>query len=159
MTSGIYLIRCKETNKVYVGSSKNIERRWQQHRSMLSKNAHHSTKLQYAWNKYGEMAFEFEIAEEVVDGFLLVVEQAWINKLDACVSGLNCAPCAGQLNHKEGELDATFRIRLTDTEKEKAERWAKYYSLALSTFIRWLIQLLPDDPPEIPKPSIKFPKP
>ena len=69
MTAGIYIIQCKATGKVYVGSSENIEKRWLQHKYSLKKNTHHSKKLQNAWNKYGETEFEFQIVEEVIDGF------------------------------------------------------------------------------------------
>jgi group I intron endonuclease len=95
MTSGVYLIRCKPTGKVYVGSSKNMEKRWTQHRVLLNRNQHHSFKLQSAWNKYGENAFQFEIVEEVIGGFVTVVEQAYINSFDSFVNGFNCAKLAG----------------------------------------------------------------
>lgn len=36
MTSGIYQIRCTITGKIYLGSSKNIEHRWHQHRQLRS---------------------------------------------------------------------------------------------------------------------------
>lgn len=74
MTSGIYIIRCIPTNKVYVGSSKNIEERWLQHKQMLLKGSHHSIKLQRAWDKHGAENFEFEIVEEVIDGLITVID-------------------------------------------------------------------------------------
>lgn len=61
--SGIYEIRCKVTDDAYVGSSRNIGRRWYGHRARLRNNIHPTKHLQNAWNKYGEENFEFSIVE------------------------------------------------------------------------------------------------
>lgn len=117
MTSGIYLIRCQETGKVYVGSSRNIETRWNQHKQLLAKGKHHSIKLQNAWNKYGENKFEFLIVEEVVDGILPFIEQAWINKLDAFKSGFNGALITGGGYRDNAGRKSTWRHGKTKAVK------------------------------------------
>lgn len=58
---GIYEIRNFHNNKVYIGSSKDIGKRWNEHIGMLKSNKHHSRHLQYAWDKYGEELFKFSI--------------------------------------------------------------------------------------------------
>lgn len=69
MTIGIYAIRNKIDNKVYIGKSKNIEQRFWSHRNNLSKtdrNKKHTNR--YLWNavqKYGLDNFEFVILEEI----------------------------------------------------------------------------------------------
>ena len=63
-TCGVYSITNLQNNKRYIGSSKNIESRWADHRRRLRKNTHHSIHLQRAWNEYGEQNFCFEILEE-----------------------------------------------------------------------------------------------
>lgn len=60
----IYQIKNKVNNKIYIGSTINLERRWENHIYQLKNNIHHSLKLQRAWNKYGEDNFEFSIIEE-----------------------------------------------------------------------------------------------
>ena len=60
----IYQIRNKVNNKIYIGSTNNLKRRWESHIYQLKNNMHHSIKLQKAWNKYGEDNFEFSIIEE-----------------------------------------------------------------------------------------------
>lgn len=60
----IYQIRNKVNNKIYIGSTNNLERRWESHIYQLKNNIHHSIKLQKAWDKYGEDNFEFSIIEE-----------------------------------------------------------------------------------------------
>lgn len=63
--SGVYQIRNVINNKIYIGSSKNIYKRWKTHISRLKYNKHCNSYLQSAWNKYGEDNFEFSILEEV----------------------------------------------------------------------------------------------
>ena len=38
--SGIYKITCIENHKFYIGSSKDIEKRWRQHKNTLRLNKH-----------------------------------------------------------------------------------------------------------------------
>lgn len=61
--SGIYCIQNTINNKVYIGQSKNIYRRFIHHKSMLNRNLHNNPYLQNAWNKYGEDKFIFEVLE------------------------------------------------------------------------------------------------
>lgn len=56
---GIYKITSKINNKVYIGESLDIRRRWEDHIEDLNKNEHHSYKLQEDWNEYGKDNFEF----------------------------------------------------------------------------------------------------
>jgi group I intron endonuclease len=58
---GIYEIINKVNGKRYVGSSINIRRRWNEHKSELSLKCHSNSHLQNSWNKYGEDAFSFEV--------------------------------------------------------------------------------------------------
>ncbi len=64
MKSGIYKITNTTNGKFYIGSSKNIDERWDNHKQYLRGNYHINPKLQNAWNKYGEDKFIFEIIEE-----------------------------------------------------------------------------------------------
>lgn len=63
MKSGIYRIRNLKTGRSYIGSSRNIPKRWAQHRCDLRAGRHHCVYLQRSWNKYGEEAFVFEVEE------------------------------------------------------------------------------------------------
>ena len=60
---GIYIIRNLVNDKIYVGSSVNIRRRFSQHKSTLRHNTHKNKHLQNAWNKHGEENFEFIVIE------------------------------------------------------------------------------------------------
>lgn len=61
---GIYQIKNKINNKIYVGrTSKSFEYRFKVHINLLKRNKHENPILQNAWNKYGENNFVFEIIE------------------------------------------------------------------------------------------------
>ncbi len=60
---GIYCIKNKQNNKIYIGCSVDIERRFEAHKNDLIKNKHHNTHLQSSFNKYGIENFEFLILE------------------------------------------------------------------------------------------------
>lgn len=80
-TSGIYKISNLVTGKCYIGSSVNLQRRWQEHYYDLCKNQHYNAKLQRTWNKHTESAFRFEIIELVLSAFLLEREQYWLDRI------------------------------------------------------------------------------
>lgn len=115
--AGVYMIRCKVSGKVYIGSSQNIEDRWRRHKGELRLGKHHSFKLQAAWNKYGEDAFELVVLEVVACGFVSIVEQAYINKYDAFKNGYNCARLTSGGGGPSGE--ANGKSKLTQKRVDK----------------------------------------
>lgn len=60
---GIYIIKCNVDNKVYIGQSINLEKRINEHKSLLKRNKHSNCHLQNSFNKYGEENFIFEFLE------------------------------------------------------------------------------------------------
>lgn len=78
--SGVYAIINIINGKVYIGSSKNIVKRFNSHKRDLKNSTHHNRYLQRAWDKYGEDCFEFEVLEYVEDVIeLLEVEQYYMD--------------------------------------------------------------------------------
>lgn len=67
----IYAIKCKITNKVYIGSTTNLQHRLSKHFSYLSKGTHRTWELNEDFKKYGKDEFTFEVLEEVFDKSLL----------------------------------------------------------------------------------------
>lgn len=57
--SGVYAIRHDATGQQYIGGSRNIAKRFRQHKNALVKNKHYSVYLQAAWNTHGADAFSF----------------------------------------------------------------------------------------------------
>lgn len=98
--SGIYQIRNSVNNKVYIGSSKDLYKRYSEHHSSLRQNKHKNTKLQNAYNKYGENVWYFEILEYITnEDMLLSREQHYIDAFNSVQSGYNIAPIAGNTLH------------------------------------------------------------
>lgn len=112
MTCGIYYIVDKESGRTYVGSARNIERRWYRHRSSLRAGRHHSRHLQRVFDKRGEENLEFSIAEVCESVHLLSCEDAHLQRF----------VCAGtELNgRKEARAGGTRR-----GQKNSAEHNAK----------------------------------
>lgn len=77
---GIYQIRNLVNNKIYIGSSKTLARRFQIHINSLRKGKHENFHLQQAFNKYGENNFIFEIIEFCELPEQYKAEQYWINR-------------------------------------------------------------------------------
>lgn len=50
---------------MYIGSTKNFQERWAQHKRLLQRGLHSNRHLQNAWNKDGEDLFEFSEVEYV----------------------------------------------------------------------------------------------
>lgn len=61
--SGVYKILCVPTSKFYIGSTSSFRKRRYQHTKRLRAGTHYNKPLQNAWNKYGEISFEFHIVE------------------------------------------------------------------------------------------------
>lgn len=79
--TGIYAIEHAESGTLYIGQSVNIYQRFKKHKFELRSQTHGNSKLQNAWNKYGETAFNFVILEQVDDPTLLYEREAfWVNQ-------------------------------------------------------------------------------
>ena len=63
--SGIYYIKCKVNNKLYIGSSKDIGSRLIKHFSQLRKGNHPNHGLLSDYKKYGQKEFEFGVIEYI----------------------------------------------------------------------------------------------
>lgn len=93
---GIYSWTNTKTGKIYIGSSVNCARRMTEHRSRLRRGSHANAKLQAAWSKYGEPAFEFRMVFTVLQrADLEKVEQQFLDEYGAVLNGYNLAPTAG----------------------------------------------------------------
>lgn len=77
MASGIYIITCDITGRVYVGSSNNIQRRFWEHKSTLRNSNHANEYLQNAWNKHGEDNFTFEVLQYCSENSRYKIEHFW----------------------------------------------------------------------------------
>lgn len=109
---GIYKITCIPNNKIYIGSSKNIKKRFFNHISSLKHGKHENAYLQHAFNKYGIDNFKFEVIEECLLEELIQREQYWIDKLKSASPeyGFNICPIAGRPGDQNGENNSRATI-------------------------------------------------
>lgn len=96
--SGVYMIKNRRNNKLYVGSSTIcVTARMNGHRKLLRDGKHRNRHLQSAWNKYGEDAFVFVVMVRCLPDLCLGWEQHYINKFRSAdpAFGYNVSPTAG----------------------------------------------------------------
>ena len=100
MTSGIYSILNSANLKRYIGSSKNVDKRWKGHLGDFIRGTH-SKKINNAVKKHGADSFVLEMIEEIdlsvysVD-YMLEREQFWIDHFGAITDGYNSSPVLGR---------------------------------------------------------------
>src|SRR5262245_60629447 len=77
---GVYALVNLVDGKVFDSSSTDITKRSHDHLYLLRHNQHPNPHLQYAFNKYGETAFEMQILQEVAcEEELIPAEQYWMD--------------------------------------------------------------------------------
>jgi group I intron endonuclease len=110
MNTGVYKITNTTNGKCYVGSCADLKRgmkhRWWRHVYKLKRQNHPNPHLQNSWNKYGENSFAFEILEECLPEYCLILEQHY---MDTLKPEYNISPTAGN----------TFGIRCSEETKKK----------------------------------------
>ena len=122
---GIYKITNLITNKVYIGQSVDIERRWKQHieSSKNPINSSYYNQLYTDFRYYGINNFSFEVLETIdkKDKKLLnELELKYMKKFDTLKSGYNIAAAAGQSICLE---DINTEDRLFFSSFESVEKW------------------------------------
>lgn len=78
---GVYGILCLKNGQMYIGQSRNIEKRWSNHQYKLRRNEHYAERLQKAWNRYGKDMFRLIIIEETEEARAYERELWWIKTL------------------------------------------------------------------------------
>lgn len=121
---GIYKITCLQENKVYIGSSNNIKRRWADHKKELKRETHGNKFLQLDWDAYGDESFTFELIEETDD--IIRREQYWLDIYKDCCYNISknaWNPMREQhivdkmMNtKKEKNIKLTFTQKLTESD-------------------------------------------
>jgi group I intron endonuclease len=125
INSGIYKIVNKINGKYYIGSTKNFILRWERdHKPSLRKGNHHNIHLQHAWDKYGEIAFEFLVLEKVSNDNLLIIEQKYLDVLKKDKESgkdthYNISYIAGRIEHTDEVLERMKRYACNRTDIHK----------------------------------------
>lgn len=86
---GIYAIENLDNDKIYIGQSVDIRKRFREHKHHLKQNNHDNIYLQRAWNKYGSAKFTFKILEVCNENELNGKEIYYISKYRSKSYNLN----------------------------------------------------------------------
>jgi group I intron endonuclease len=116
---GVYQIKNKINNKIYIGSSFDIGERWLRHISKLKRNKHPNKYLQNSWNKYGEGNFEISVVEVLKDEIvykaqLLELEQKWLDLLQPFKKEIGYNICVTAGSNKG--------LKMSEATKEKLRK-------------------------------------
>ena len=88
---GIYKIENLITHNIYIGQSRNIEKRWNSHKNSAFnlKDHNYQSPLYRAFRKYGLENFSFEVIEECLVNELNQKEKFWIQQYNSFFNGYN----------------------------------------------------------------------
>jgi len=110
---GIYKIT-SPNNKIYIGQSVDIYKRWNYHKKLYSND---SPKLYYSLKKYGSENHIFEILETCKINELNIKERFWQEFFNSIEIGLNCVYT--KTNDKSGKLSEETKIKISQSQKGK----------------------------------------
>ena len=108
MIYSIYKITNKVNNKVYIGFTQDVKRRWKNHR-----NASYNRPLYNSIKKHGIDNFIFEIIYQSYDRehTLLEMEPYFIEQYDAYNKGYNCVKGGSNTNTDEMRMRSSKRMK------------------------------------------------
>ena len=112
--SGVYKITNTITNDFYIGSSKDVKRRWAEHKCTSRWNKCPNNPMYIDMRKYGVDKFEMQIIAEVEAGSLKEAEQKFIELLK---------PTYNQMNAKGLNIE---RKKKYNKEYQKSDKYKEY---------------------------------
>lgn len=144
MVSGIYRILNLVTNKSYVGSAKDFDKRWERHFKDLEAGNHSSIKLQRSYDKHGKDAFKCEILEEhPFENSLMALEDYYITKMNSKQNGYNIADASfgDTLSHHPNKKEIFAKIgsklRENNSKLSEEQRKEKFGSVSTRKGTTW----------------------
>ncbi len=127
---GIYAIVNRINNKIYIGSSNNVERRLKQHYYQLNTKYHPNKHLQRSWNKYNKTDFEFIFLKQCTLETQLIIEQECIDTYKKIFSLYNILQVTGNCsgykhteNTKKRIGNASKGVKRTEETLKKMSEW------------------------------------
>lgn len=138
--SGVYKITNTITGDFYIGSSKNIKRRWASHKIPSTWNKYPNNPLYKDFQKYGVDKFAFEILEEVEPEQLKEVEQQFIEKLQPTYNDKNASGWNVE-RYKESQKKYQKEYYKTDKGKKSQRKAQNKYDNQLCFYNRETLTL------------------
>jgi len=110
---GIYKIQsAKKPERIYIGSSIDINRRWKRHLNDLKRQKHNSKKLQWHYRKYGLSDLQFSVISSCDKNDLVKMEQYFIDSYNPYFN--NCKIVGSMLGYKWSDYS---KKKLSETNK------------------------------------------
>ena len=125
--SGVYKITNTVTGDFYIGSSKDINRRWRDHKKPSVWKNHPNNQMYLDIQKYGSDKFDLEVIEVVEEGKLKETEQKFIELLNPTYNS-NRANGFDFERYKEYQKEYQKSNKRKEYQKEyqKSEKYKKY---------------------------------
>ena len=120
----VYKITNTVTGDFYIGSSKDVKRRWKEHKCPSNLNKQPNNPMYLDMKKYGVDKFVFEVLAEVEAGSLKVTEQKFIELLKPTYNNINAKGWDIE-RYKESQRKAQKKYNKSDKGKKAVN---KYYS-------------------------------
>ena len=130
---GVYKITNTITGDFYIGSSKNVKRRWTAHKCQSRWKQHPNNQLYKDMQKYGIDKFDFQVIAEVEIDSLKEAEQKFIETLKPTYNSCN----AKGLNierQKESKRKANNKYKKSEKGKETRKKSHRKYDNQLCSY-------------------------
>ena len=124
--SAVYKISNVITGDFYIGSSKNVKKRWVEHKCKSKWNEQPNNPMYLDMQKYGTDKFEFQILAEVEIDKLKETEQQFIETLKPIYNRYNAKGIDVE-RYKEYQKEYQEEYRKTDKSKEYQKEYQKEY--------------------------------
>ena len=122
---GIYKITNTVTGDFYIGSSKDVKRRWRDHKWPSTWNKYPNNQMYLDMQKYGVEKFDFQILEEVEESFLKEKEQKFIETLK---------PTYNQMNASGWDFERYKKYKKEYDKSDKKKEYQKEYRSQLCCY-------------------------
>ena len=134
--SAVYKITNTATGDFYIGSSKNVKKRWREHKCQSTWKRYPNNPLYQDMQKYGTDKFEFEVLEvleEVEEDSLKEMEQQFIEKLQPTYNNRRANGWDVE-RRKETHKKAQKEYQKTDKFKESHRKASNKYGNQLCCY-------------------------
>lgn len=129
--SGVYKITNTITGDFYIGSSKDVKRRWAEHEKPSAWKRCPNNPMYLDMKKYGVDSFEFQVITEVEPALLKKAEQQFIEKLQPTYNSNNAK---GLDIEKYNEYQKEYHIEYYQQNHKKRNEYQKEYNNQLCSY-------------------------
>ena len=124
--SAVYKITNTITGDFYIGSSKDVKKRWAVHKCQSVWKKYPNKQLYQDMKKYGKDKFVFEVLEEVEEEKLKETEQEFIEKLHPTYNSCNAKGLNVERRKKtQKKYDKTDKRKEYQKEYKKSDKYKK----------------------------------